>query len=82
MTDIKTLELKIRVLEKRVEDIENKLNKEDPLYGDAKRLVIKHQKATVSFLQRYLLIDYDRAAGILDRLRAEGVVELPAGSKS
>ena len=75
MTDLKQLETKIKELEERVEKLEGK----EPLYEDAKRLVIKHHKATLGFLQRHLLIDFDRAAKILDRLKKEGLLtdELP-----
>jgi DNA segregation ATPase FtsK/SpoIIIE, S-DNA-T family len=53
----------------------------DPLYRDAKRLVVKHNKATVIFLQKHLFIDFDRACKILDDLESEGVVGPASGAE-
>jgi len=73
MLKIKQLEDKVKELEKRVEMLEVGVG-EDPLYNDAKKLVEKHQKTSIIFLQRHLFIDLDRAQRILDRLKKEGVI--------
>jgi len=54
---------------------------QDPLYEEAKRIVIENQKASASFLQRRLQIGYARAARLLDMLEAEGIVGPPRGAK-
>ena len=54
---------------------------DDPLYEDAKRLVIETRKASASFLQRRLRIGYARAARLLDMLEERGVVGPSKGAK-
>ncbi len=54
---------------------------EDPLYEDAKELVIRADKASASMLQRKLRIGYVRAARILDMLEARNIVGPSRGSK-
>jgi S-DNA-T family DNA segregation ATPase FtsK/SpoIIIE len=54
---------------------------EDPLYEEAKRLVIETRKASASFLQRRLRIGYARAARLLDMLEERGVVGPSKGAK-
>ncbi len=53
----------------------------DPLFAEAVKTVINHQKASTSFLQRKLSIGYNRAARIMDQLEAQGIVSPPQGSK-
>jgi len=53
----------------------------DPLYEEAKELVIEAGKASASFLQRKLRIGYARAARILDRLEERGVIGPAKGAK-
>lgn len=83
MNDVKNLEKKIRTLEERMKQLEDIIcsssfvqEKElmNQLYQAAKDLVIKHQKASVIFLQRKLLIDLERAKKLLEQLEANGVV--------
>ena len=46
----------------------------DPLFEDAKRLVIENQKASASFLQRKLLIGYNQASRLIEQLEDAGVI--------
>ncbi|MGE3770405.1 MAG: DNA translocase FtsK [Bdellovibrionales bacterium] len=46
----------------------------DELYDKAVALVARERKASTSFIQRHLSIGYNRAAKIMDRMEAEGVV--------
>jgi S-DNA-T family DNA segregation ATPase FtsK/SpoIIIE len=54
---------------------------EDPLYEEAKRLVIESQKASASLLQRRLRIGYARAARLIDMLEERGIVGPGEGAK-
>ncbi len=53
----------------------------DPLYEEAKEMVIKYQKASASLLQRRLQVGYARAARILDMLEEDGLVGSSDGAK-
>jgi S-DNA-T family DNA segregation ATPase FtsK/SpoIIIE len=54
---------------------------EDPLYEQAKKIVIEARKASASFLQRRLRIGYSRAARLIDILEERGVVGAGDGAK-
>lgn len=54
----------------------------DPFFEDAARIVIQHQQASVSMIQRRLKVGYARAGRIVDELEAMGVVGPYDGSKA
>ncbi len=54
---------------------------DDPLYEQAKDLVIKTGKASASYLQRRFRIGYARAASLLDMLETQRIVGPSDGSK-
>lgn len=54
-------------------------NDEDPLFEDAKKLIIDQQEATTSMLQRKFSIGYNRAGRLMDLLERAGVVEKADG---
>ncbi|MBN1970562.1 MAG: DNA translocase FtsK 4TM domain-containing protein [Candidatus Delongbacteria bacterium] len=54
----------------------------DPLYEEAKRMVVSNQMASVSMLQRGLSVGYARAGKLIDQLERTGVVGPHVGSKS
>ena len=86
MTTMADLENKIESLEVRLKKLEEILLSEDyknkealmhALYTKARELVIKHNKATVMFLQLKLLIDFQRASELMKKLEEDGVVSTP-----
>jgi S-DNA-T family DNA segregation ATPase FtsK/SpoIIIE len=64
--------------EEKVEFLETE---EDPLYEEAKKIVIEARKASASLLQRKLKIGYARAARLIDILEQRGVVGPLNGAK-
>jgi len=49
----------------------------DDLYRQAVQIVMRDRKASTSYIQRRLQIGYNRAATIMERMEAEGVVGQP-----
>lgn len=54
---------------------------EDELFGEARDLVVRAQKASASMLQRHLRVGYARAARLLDMLEEQGVIGPGEGAK-
>ncbi|MGE5180266.1 MAG: DNA translocase FtsK 4TM domain-containing protein [Bacteroidota bacterium] len=54
---------------------------DDELFDEAMRLVVLHQQASTSMLQRRLKVGYSRAARLLDLLEERGVVGPSEGAK-
>ncbi len=49
----------------------------DPLFEEAKQIVLTDKKTSISYLQRRLQIGYNRAARIVEQLESMGVVSAP-----
>ncbi len=54
----------------------------DSMFEDAARLVVMHQQASVSLLQRRLRLGFSRAARVMDQLEYSGIVSEADGSKA
>ena len=54
---------------------------DDELVEEAMRIVVLHQQASTSMLQRRLKVGYSRAARLLDILEERGVVGPSEGAK-
>ena len=46
----------------------------DPLYYDAKRVVVEQGRPSISLVQRHLRIGYNRAARLIEQMEADGLV--------
>lgn len=53
----------------------------DPLFNEAKEIIMENGKASASFLQRRMRIGYARAARILDEMEEAGLVGPTEGAK-
>ncbi|WP_428737884.1 DNA translocase FtsK 4TM domain-containing protein [Sulfurimonas sp.] len=49
----------------------------DPLYEEAKSVVLNDRKTSISYLQRKLQIGYNRSARVIEQLEQEGVLSAP-----
>lgn len=58
------------------------MNRLDPLFEEAARLVIYHQQGSTSLIQRKFSIGYNRAGRIMDQLEKAGIVGPTNGSKA
>ncbi len=54
-----------------------KAGKDADLYTQAKEIVIRDKKPTISYLQRRLGIGYNKAAGFMERMEQDGIVSAP-----
>lgn len=58
------------------------MNKLDPMFEDAARLIVIHQQGSTSLIQRKFSIGYNRAGRIMDQLEKAGIVGPTQGSKA
>ncbi|MEA2099326.1 MAG: DNA translocase FtsK [Campylobacterota bacterium] len=49
----------------------------DPLYEDAKNVILTDKKTSISYLQRKLQIGYNRSARVIEQLEMAGVLSAP-----
>lgn len=70
------------VLEKRKNGYSGRASERDELFDEAAYLVVRHQQASVSLIQRRQKVGYSRAARIVDELEAAGIVGPYDGSKA
>ena len=52
----------------------HQISSKDELYNKAVEIVIKQQKVSTSYIQRYLQIGYNRAARIVEKMEDEGII--------
>ncbi|HNY25085.1 MAG TPA: DNA translocase FtsK [Alphaproteobacteria bacterium] len=55
----------------------SKDDKDADLYEQAKQYVIRDKKPTISYIQRRLGVGYNKAAGFMERMEADGIVSQP-----
>ncbi len=55
----------------------SKGDKDADLYEQAKQYVVRDKKPTISYIQRRLGVGYNKAAGFMERMEAEGIVSGP-----
>ena len=54
-----------------------KAEKNADLYSQAKEIVLRDKKPTISYIQRRLGIGYNKAAGLMEQMEADGIVSPP-----
>ena len=57
--------------------VPTKADKDADLYTQAKEYVLRDKKPTISYIQRRLGVGYNKAAGFMERMEAEGIVSAP-----
>mgnify|MGYP001204572850 CR=1 FL=1 len=62
----------VDVLSKKDDDLIS--NNNDELYSQAVEIVVKQQKVSTSYIQRYLQIGYNRAARIVEKMEEDGII--------
>ncbi|MGM0497854.1 MAG: DNA translocase FtsK 4TM domain-containing protein [Bacteroidota bacterium] len=58
------------------------IDKWDPLFEEAARMIVRNQQGSTSLIQRKLAIGYNRAGRIMDQLEAANIVGPHEGSKA
>jgi S-DNA-T family DNA segregation ATPase FtsK/SpoIIIE len=49
----------------------------DPLFSEAKSVVLTDRKTSISYLQRKLQIGYNKSARLIEQLEGEGILSTP-----
>ncbi|TKI69888.1 DNA translocase FtsK [Sulfurimonas crateris] len=49
----------------------------DPLFGEAKNVILSDRKTSISYLQRKLQIGYNKSARLIEQLEGEGILSAP-----
>ncbi|MDR2840238.1 MAG: DNA translocase FtsK [Paludibacter sp.] len=57
------------------------MNRRDPLFDDAARLIVASQQGSTSLIQRKFSIGYNRAGRLADQLEVAGIIGATQGSK-
>jgi len=57
------------------------LNKRDPMFEEAARMIVASQQGSTSLIQRKFSIGYNRAGRLMDQLEVAGIVGATQGSK-
>jgi len=70
----------VAVFEERA-DISSSGGDRDELFDEAVDIVVEHEQASTSFLQRRMKVGYSRAARLMDELEAAGIVGPAEGAK-
>ncbi|MCM1294543.1 MAG: DNA translocase FtsK [Muribaculaceae bacterium] len=55
----------------------SKADKDGDLYSQAKEVVLRDKKPTISYIQRRLSIGYNKAATFIERMEEEGIISAP-----
>ena len=58
----------------RNEEIDFNSDQFDPLFKESAYLIVNHQQASASFLQRKLYLGYNKAGKIIDQLESAGII--------
>ena len=66
----------ISQLESEAEELEN-LEDVDELFEEAKDIILKERRTSISYLQRRLQIGYNRAANIIEQMERAGILSPP-----
>ena len=70
----------VNVFEERA-DISSSGGDRDELFDEAVDIVVEHEQASTSFLQRRMKVGYSRAARLMDELESAGIVGPAEGAK-
>jgi S-DNA-T family DNA segregation ATPase FtsK/SpoIIIE len=62
--------------------LSKKTGPDDPLWGEAVRVVLESKRGSASLLQRALQVGYTRASRLIDMMSEEGILGPHIGSKS
>ncbi len=64
-----------------ISDTEAEDDGRDACFGEAARVIVDKEKASIGMLQRYLKVGFNRAARIMDQLEEAGIVGPEEGTK-